>query len=174
MGGGLVKAIYLTGFMGAGKTTVGKALAERMNLEVIDLDDYIEDKLSWKISSIFERKGEVYFRDEEQNALQKLPTSDVIITTGGGVVLRKENRSYMKENGYVIYLDATVDTIYERLADQHHRPLAKGKSKTELASIAEKRQPYYEDAHFAVETDDKDVNEIAEEIYQWIKAVEIV
>ncbi|MGM7701954.1 shikimate kinase [Pseudalkalibacillus sp. Hm43] len=169
-----MKTIYLTGFMGAGKTTVGKVLGERMKMQVIDLDAYIEEKLSWKIPTIFEQKGEVYFRDEEQNALRELPTNEVIITTGGGVVIRKENRQFMKQNGYVIYLDAEVDTIYDRLSGDDGRPLAKGKSKSELARLAERRQPYYEDAHFTVQTDHKTVEQIADEIQEWIKATEIV
>ncbi len=171
MEGGIVKAIYLTGFMASGKTSVGKELAEKMNVQVIDLDNYIEEKLAWAIPSIFERKGEVYFRDEEQRALQELPTSDVIITTGGGAVLRKENRTHMKRNGYVIYLEAGVDTIYERLSQQEGRPLAKGKTKNEIQQLAEKRQPYYEGADLTIQTDGKSVVEIAEEIVAWIKTL---
>jgi shikimate kinase len=174
MGGGIVKAIYLTGFMGVGKTTVGRALGERLKIDVIDLDAYIEQKLAWKISSIFERKGEVYFRDEEQSALQELPTENIIVTTGGGAVIRKENRCYMKEHGLVVYLDANVETIYNRLTRQDHRPLAKGKSMDELAQLAERRQPYYEDADVIIQTDGKTVAQIVRELYQWIKTTEIV
>ncbi|MCF6408445.1 shikimate kinase [Pseudalkalibacillus salsuginis] len=168
-----MRAIYLIGFMAAGKTSVGKALAEKMEVRVIDLDNYIEEKLAWDIPSIFERKGEVYFRDEEQSALQELPTSNIIVTTGGGVVLRKENRNHMKENGYVVYLEATVDTIFERLSQQDGRPLAKGKSRSDIEKLAEKRQPYYEDADLTVQTDGKTIEQVADEIFAWIKSIEI-
>ncbi|WP_408006738.1 shikimate kinase [Pseudalkalibacillus sp. A8] len=168
-----MRAVYLTGFMAAGKTSVGKALAEKMDLLVIDLDNYIEEKLAWDIPSIFERKGEIYFRDEEQNALQELPISDIIVTTGGGVVLRKENRTHMKKHGYVIHLEADVETIFERLYQQDGRPLAKGKTKSEIEQLAEKRQPYYEDADLTIQTDGKTIEQITDEIFTWIKSVEI-
>ncbi|MCF6137882.1 shikimate kinase [Pseudalkalibacillus berkeleyi] len=167
-----MKAIYLTGFMGVGKTTVGKALADNLNLNVIDLDDYIEEKLSADIPSIFQKKGEAYFRDQEQLALQELPTSDLVITTGGGVVLREVNRSHMKANGIVIHLEATVDTIFDRLSEGG-RPLANGKSKREIAQMVDERKPMYLDAHASIETDKKSIEEIVEEISTWIKSVEI-
>lgn len=167
-----MKAIYLTGFMGAGKTTVGKALADDLNLNVIDLDDYIEKKLSDEIPSIFQNKGEAYFRDQEQLALQELPTSDHVITTGGGVVLREENRTYMKTNGIVIHLEANVDTIFDRLSEGG-RPLANGKSKRQIAQMVEEREPMYSEAHTSIETDNKSIEQIVKEISSWIKSVEI-
>ncbi|WP_349407770.1 shikimate kinase [Pseudalkalibacillus sp. SCS-8] len=167
-----MKTIYLTGFMGAGKTTIGKALAERMKVEVIDLDDYIEEKHNMDIPSIFQQKGESYFRDEEQQALEEVPKHDVIITTGGGAVLREANRAYMKEHGYIINLEADVETIYERISERDNRPLAKGKSKAEMAQLLEKRQPFYREGHLTVKTDDKPIDEIVEEIIQWIKQTE--
>lgn len=88
----VLEAIYLTGFMGAGKTTVGQQLAQNMKLPVIDTDQEIVKKLNKSIKEIFEENGEAFFRDQETKILKELPTKDVIITTGGGIVIKDENR----------------------------------------------------------------------------------
>ncbi|WP_257346977.1 shikimate kinase [Pseudalkalibacillus decolorationis] len=164
-----MRAIYITGFMAVGKTSIGNELGKVLDLPVIDTDQYIEEKLAWDIPSIFERKGEMYFRDEEQTALRELPRENVIITTGGGMVLRKENRCFMKENGYVITLESSVNTIFNRLHDDLSRPLAAGKTRRELQKLFKQRQPYYHDADLIVETEGKSIPRIAPEIVGWIK-----
>lgn len=169
-----MRAVYLTGFMAAGKTSIGKELGKVLDLPVIDTDHYIEEKLSSDIPSIFEREGEVYFRDEEQAALQELPRENVIITTGGGIVLRKQNRRFMKENGYVITLEASIDTIVERLRNDDSRPLAAGRSREKLQQVFDERQAYYHDADLVIETEGKSIPRIASEIIGWIKTSEVV
>ncbi|WLD92046.1 shikimate kinase [Alkalihalobacillus sp. AL-G] len=174
MDGGVMRAIYITGFMAAGKTSIGKELGIVLDLPVIDTDQYIEEKLSWDIPSIFERKGEVYFRDEEQAALLELPNENVIITTGGGIVLRKENRCFMKENGCVISLETSVNTIVNRLQNDLSRPLVTGKTRRELQQLFEQRQPYYHDADLIIDTEGKSIPRVASEIVGWIKTSGVV
>ena len=117
------KNIILTGMMGAGKTTVGKELATIMNCNFIDLDETIEKNYG-KISDIFKQKGEEYFRQIETLELKKLNIQETfVLSTGGGIVLKDENIKILQTLGYVFYLEASTDTIYERIKNQKHRPL---------------------------------------------------
>ncbi|WP_257345769.1 shikimate kinase [Pseudalkalibacillus decolorationis] len=169
-----MRAIYITGFMATGKTSIGRELGKVLGFPVIDTDQYIEEKLAWDIPSIFEKKGEHFFRDEEQAALQELPKENVIITTGGGIVLRKENRRFMNAVGYVISLQTSVDTIVDRLRNDETRPLAIDKTKEEIQKLFESRQPYYHDADLVIDTTEKSIPRIASEIVGWIKTSGIV
>ena len=112
------KNIILTGMMGAGKTTVGKELATIMNCNFIDLDETIEKNYG-KISDIFKQKGEEYFRQIETLELKKLNIQETfVLSTGGGIVLKDENIKILQTLGYVFYLEASTDTIYERIKNQ--------------------------------------------------------
>ncbi|MBO1512340.1 shikimate kinase [Metabacillus bambusae] len=159
-----MKAIYLTGFMGAGKTTVGELLAEKLNLPVLDSDQQIVKKLNMTIKEIFDLHGESFFRDAETDILKELPTEDVIITTGGGIVIKDENRALMKKNGQIILLHADVDIIYDRVHSDTNRPLASKKTKDELHALYHSRVAFYQDCSFTVGTSNKDIDEIVNEI----------
>lgn len=165
----MVKAIYLTGFMGAGKTTIGEELAKQLQLPVIDTDQQIEKKLNKSIREIFEQHGEQYFRNQETRILKELPTSDTIITTGGGIVINSENREWMKKNGQVVLLNADLDTIYERVHKDPNRPIASKKNKAELIDLYQSRVEFYKDCTFIVETADKNIDEIVNEINERLK-----
>lgn len=139
--------IVLCGFMGCGKTTVGKALAELLQMDFIDLDLFIEEKEGKTVSEIFARHGEEYFRNAETEAARLLGSSDnKVIACGGGTVLKKENVEALKKNGSIFYLFTDADTVKARLKNDTSRPLlAKDKENT-INELLEKRKPIYEAA----------------------------
>ncbi len=144
-----MKRIFLIGYMGAGKTTVGKALAKSMDLSFIDLDVYIENRFRKQISSIFAEKGEDGFRKIEQNMLHEVSDfEDCVISTGGGTPCFFDNMEYMKQHGTTVYLQVSVDELASRLeVCKQPRPILKDKSGEELrrfiAGSLEKRKDYY-------------------------------
>lgn len=167
-----MKSIYLTGFMGSGKTTVGKALSERLNLPVYDSDEMIIQQQQRSIEKIFQENGEAYFRNLETEMLRSLPTQDSIITTGGGIVLKKENRDFMKENGIVIFLHCSPDMIFERLKNDNTRPLLQGSNKMkEIETRYKQRLPLYKEADHTVDTTDLTVAEVVENITRFIDSI---
>ncbi|HIS73864.1 TPA: shikimate kinase [Candidatus Galligastranaerophilus intestinavium] len=163
------KNIILTGMMGAGKTTVGKELATIMNCNFIDLDETIEKNYG-KISDIFKQKGEEYFRQIETLELKKLNIQEAfVLSTGGGIVLKDENIKILQTLGYVFYLEASTDTIYERIKNQKHRPLLNTPDpKRSIEEILSKRKKLYENSGEKITVNNKNVKEIAEEIYERI------
>lgn len=167
-----MKSIYLTGFMGAGKTTVGKRLGEKLNFPVYDSDEMIIKNEQRSIEEIFQECGESYFRDLETNVLRSLPTQNAIITTGGGIVLKKENRDFMKQHGIVIFLYCSPETIFERLKDDDSRPLLKGNKMKEIESRLKKRLPLYKEAEYTVDTTQLTVDEVVQKIIQYIQSMQ--
>ena len=144
-----MKRILLVGFMAAGKTTLGKALAKDMGLQFIDLDHYIENRYRCTVSQLFAQRGEEAFRQIERNMLHEVAEfEDVVIATGGGTPCFFDNMDYMNTQGVTVFLDASVDVIHTRLTIARvQRPLVAGKSAEELRTyIAEMlghRMPYY-------------------------------
>ena len=141
--------IILVGYMGAGKTSVGKEIAKQKNMNFIDLDEYIVEKEGRSINDIFDFESEEYFRNVEAAAIKRLRSvSNTVISTGGGAVLRKANRDNLSKLGKVIYLKADVDTLVERVKGDESRPLLKAESEEELrkniSAMLDKRNPYYE------------------------------
>lgn len=145
--------ILLIGFMAAGKTTLGKALARDLGLQFIDLDHYIENRYHSTVSQLFADRGEEGFRQIERNMLHEVTEfEDVIIATGGGTPCFYDNMEYMNSKGITVFLKASVDVIYTRLTIARvQRPLVKGKTADELrqyiADMLEMRSPYYIRAH---------------------------
>lgn len=145
--------ILLIGFMAAGKTTLGKALARDLGLQFIDLDHYIENRYHSTISQLFAERGEEGFREIERKMLHEVTEfEDVIIATGGGTPCFYDNMEYMNSMGVTVFLQASVDVIFTRLTIARvQRPLVKGKSADELrqyiTAMLEQRSPYYTLAH---------------------------
>ncbi|PGZ96368.1 shikimate kinase [Bacillus pseudomycoides] len=164
-----MRALYITGFMGAGKTTIGKALSSVLHIPVIDTDQRIEEKTKKIIRDIFSEEGEDVFRKYESKVLQLLPTKDCIITTGGGIVEKAENRQWMKEQGTVIYLYCDPYVIAERIAGDTKRPLFQKENIPSFIEKFEKRQAYYEEAVLKIDTTNKSVETIVQEIQAQIK-----
>lgn len=163
-----MKAIYLTGFMGSGKTTIGQLLGKHLNVPVIDTDQEIVRLSGQSIPTIFQKHGEAYFRELETDCLQKLPTENMIVTTGGGIVMKEENRNWMKDHGIFIYLYCDLSILFSRIGQDENRPLANQKTKQELEELFERRKSLYEEAHVHIDTTNLTPMEVVEKIKQCI------
>lgn len=161
--------ISLCGMMGVGKTSVGIALAQKLGRAWYDTDQVIEDKFG-KISDLFEYYGEAHFRGLETQVAKDLAQKEhVIISTGGGLVLRTENSTALKKKGYIVFLRATYETILSRVAANDQRPLIKGNMEERVRQLMKTRYPVYEGvADFVIDTDDKSIDEVVEEIEAWL------
>lgn len=140
--------IVLIGFMGSGKTTVGKALSAKCGKEFLDTDALIEAKEGRKISEIFAKEGEGHFRKLEYAALKSLlDAKDKIISTGGGIVTYPDNRGLLKKAGKVVYLRVKPETVVKRLEGDESRPLLVGDDKlSKVENLLSSRKAMYEDA----------------------------
>lgn len=165
--------VILIGFMGSGKTTVGLKLSYRLRRPVIDTDKEIEREEKRSISDIFATDGETYFRDKETAYLRKLVKNggNQIISVGGGLPLREENRTLLHELGQVFYLKASARTIYERVKHDTTRPLLQGDNpQSKIRTLLGARDVYYRDAaDVIVDVDDKDFEQILSEIEKNVK-----
>ncbi len=163
-----MRNVILIGFMGAGKTTVGFKLSYRLRRTVIDTDKEIERDEQRTISEIFAADGEEYFRNRETMCLQKLikTAGGQIISVGGGLPLREENRKLLHELGQVFYLRARAETIYERVKHDTARPLLQGKDpEARIRTMIAEREPFYRAAaDIVIDVDDKDFEQILCEI----------
>jgi len=159
--------IFLTGFMGSGKTTIGRALASSLSIPFFDLDQIIEDEIEMSIKEIFQDKGEDFFRDLETNLLHKTTKSSdkFIFSTGGGIVIREENRKFMRENGTIVFLYADLDVIFERIKKNKNRPLLNTNDpRGTLYKIWNERKDFYSDCDFKVDVTDLSIEVIVEKI----------
>jgi shikimate kinase len=158
--------LFLTGFMGAGKSTVGRRLAQRLDYRFADLDQLIVAREGHSIAEIFATRGEAYFRDCEAAVLAgQAATERTIFATGGGIVGREENRAVMKRLGSVVYLRASWATLERRLARSSGRPLAdphQGWDK--IRQLWHSRLPWYEEADLVIDTDQLTVPEVVRAI----------
>lgn len=147
----MANSIVLIGYMGSGKTTVGKALAKKSGRKFLDTDAMIVSKKNMSINEIFDQYGEAYFRDLETELLKELEDSDgeYIISCGGGLPVREENRPYLKRIGKVVYLNVNETDILMRLRGDTTRPLLRGPKeevRKRIHDMIEKRDPAYRDA----------------------------
>ena len=144
--------IFLTGYMGAGKTTLGKAFARELNVPFIDLDWYIEERFHKSIRELFVERGEASFRELERNMLHEVSEfENVIISTGGGTPCFFDNMDYMNGHGQTVFLDP--DILFNRLrVATHQRPILQGKTDEELRAFIvdalDKRAPFYLQARY--------------------------
>jgi shikimate kinase len=166
-----MKNIILTGFMGTGKTAVGRRLAMLLNMELIDVDTEIEKSQQMTINEIFRQFGEPRFREIETEMIQKLSERrDVIISTGGGAVLKQKNMDALRKQGIIICLMASPQTILKRTSHNSNRPLLKVEDPFEkIKELLNFRKPFYEKADILIDTEDKTPLQIAEEIIDKIK-----
>ena len=159
--------IVLIGFMGTGKSSVASQLHQMYHMEIAEMDQIIVEREGISIPQIFETKGDAYFRKLETDLLRELQEKDnMIISCGGGAALREENVKAMKENGYVVLLTATPETIFKRVGTDQNRPVLNGRRSPEgIRELMEERRPKYEAAaDITVSTDKKNPSQIATEI----------
>lgn len=136
--------IVLVGFMGTGKTVTGRVLAERTGMKLVDMDSIIEERQGRTIPDIFAREGEPAFRILERKLVKELSAqSGLIISTGGGIVLNPDNISDFEKTGLVVCLNASPETIFQRLEKDTTRPLLSGDKKSQIATLLAKRAPLY-------------------------------
>lgn len=159
--------IYLIGLMGAGKTTIGRQLARALQLPFYDSDKAIEEATGVDIPTIFEFEGEEGFRNREQKMiLQLTELQGVVLATGGGAVLREENRQRLQTNGFVVYLYCSVDKIVERTKRDAQRPLLQTSDpRARVEQLFSEREAFYKDcADFEVNTGDLQSKAVVKEI----------
>lgn len=159
--------IFLIGFMGAGKSTVAAQLKKMLPADQMEMDETIAREEGMSIPDIFATHGEAYFRDLETTLLKNLSgCSPMIVSCGGGAVMREENTQIMKQCGRIVLLTATPETVYERVKDNTDRPILNNNMNVEyIRSLMEKRRSRYESvADITVATDGKSAEEICQEI----------
>jgi shikimate kinase len=164
-----MKNIYLIGFMGAGKSSVARMIEEQTKAKRIEMDELIEEQQGMKITEIFEQYGENHFRNLETELLRSfVGQENLVVSCGGGSVLRDENTALMKQDGQIILLTATPETIYERVKDSTNRPILNGNMNVEyISGLMEKRRERYETvADLVVATDGKTKDAICAEILE--------
>ena len=157
-----MKTIVLTGMSGSGKSTVGKFLAESLNIKLIDIDEQIVLNENKSINKIFEQNGEQYFRNIEAETIKKnFNREDLIISLGGGAFENIQTRNLLLNNSFVCYLKTSEKIIYERLKNCSDRPLLnKNMNPEHIKFLLNKRKNNYELAHFTILTDNKDIEQI--------------
>ena len=165
---------YLIGMMGSGKSSVGKLLANKLQFSNIDIDKEIEKDEKLSIKEIFEKKGENYFREIESKYLLRERNS-AVVSCGGGIILNKKNREFLRTNGHTIYLKSSIPTLEKRLLNENGRPLLSNDNlKETLINVYSKRKTLYtSSANTTIITDRRSVKEVCELIIKKLKIEKI-
>lgn len=166
--------VILVGFMGSGKSSVGRELARRTGAEFVDADEWIEKKAGRSIRDLFADEGEPAFRERERAALREiLAVQGRVVAAGGGAFLDEENRKLMRAYGPVVYLEASAGTVLRRLARDSKRPLLQGADRGSIVrDLLDRRVPEYRRADHTVPTDGLTVTQIAGRIIGLLKTRE--
>ena len=165
------KTIVLVGLMGAGKTSVGRLLAKRLDLEFIDADDEIEQAAQCSIEQIFESHGEAEFRDGERRVIARLLTGPThVLATGGGAFMRKETRDAIRGRGISVWLRADLDLLLRRVSRRKNRPLLRNENPRQtLEKLMEERYPVYAEADIGVDSGDRPPGTIVDNVIESIE-----
>jgi shikimate kinase len=159
--------IFLIGPMGSGKSTIGRQLAKSLKRTFRDSDREIEERTGASISLIFEIEGEQGFRDRERRMIEELTRQEnIVLATGGGAVLRSENRSYLMQRGFVIYLHAPIGQLYARTRKDRKRPLLQtADPRGKIIRLVEERDPIYRQvADLIIDTEHRTVRQVVNQI----------
>lgn len=160
-----MRNIYLCGFMGCGKSHIGRLISRQLGCNFVDLDSYIEEKEGMTIPQIFDKHGEPHFRKLEEKYICEMPENSVV-ATGGGAIINPVTAESAREAGAVVFLDADFELCYERIKDDTHRPLVMKNTKEQLLELFNKRREIYlAHSEFTVNSDRSD-KEIAAEVIE--------
>lgn len=160
--------IYLVGFMAAGKSTVARALARRLDWEMMDIDEVVEQRERLKVAEIFAKHGEPYFRAlERQAVLDHLPRRHMIVATGGGTFADGQNRAAINGDGVSVWLDVPLDRLIDRVPAGGRRPLAADRAGFER--LYYQRRAAYEQAHVRLDAGRATVDALVEQLVDWLE-----
>jgi shikimate kinase len=160
--------VYLVGFMAVGKSSVGRALAKRLDWQAVDIDHLIEQRERLPVSEIFAKHGEPYFRAVEQEVLAaQLSRRHVVVATGGGTFVDPTNRAVINHDGVSVWLDAPLDRVITRIPVDGRRPLAA--DRTGLERLFQVRRAAYEHAHLRVDAGRVSVDALVEQLVDWLE-----
>ena len=160
--------VYLVGFMGAGKTTVARALAKRLDWQAADIDELIESREHETVADLFARRGEAYFRTVERAVLlEQIGSRHLVVATGGGTFVDPQNRAVINHDGVSVWLDVPLERLIARVPADGRRPLASDRTAFERLYTA--RRPAYEQAHHRVESGRASVEAIVEQLVEWLE-----
>ena len=166
--------IFIVGPMGVGKSTISRHIAELLKKTFLDSDNEIEKRSGAKIPLIFEYEGESGFRQREQAVIDDLTANhNIVLSTGGGVVLNAENRKHLKTRGYVIYLHASVDELLKRTAHSYNRPLLQTANRREkLEKLVLERHPLYQSiADVTIDTGHRSIRQVVKIVHKHLKEI---
>ncbi len=159
--------VYLVGFMGAGKTTLARALARRLDWEAVDIDELVEQREHRSVAEIFARHGEPYFRAQERAVLlEQLGRPHVVVATGGGTFVDPQNRAAINQDGVSIWLDVPLDRAIARVPADGRRPLASSRGAFER--LFEARRAAYQLAHVRFDAGRSGVDALVEQLVDWL------
>lgn len=165
--GRIMQSIYLIGYRGSGKTTVGRCMAERLGYRFVDADEVLEEQYGVRIRDIFANEGEAAFRDKESRILEQIAQHDQqVVATGGGVILREANRQRLRQTGWVVWLMADAETLWQRISldpttGQRRPNLAMGGLEEVRQMLAHRHSLYAETAHFSIPVGDLSADSLA-------------
>jgi len=160
--------VYLVGFMGAGKTSVGRALAKRLDWRFVDIDDQIEQRERSTVADIFAKHGEPYFRNVERSVLaEQVPLRHAVVATGGGTFVDPENRAVIKADGAAVWLDAPLDRVIARIPKDGRRPLAGDRAT--LERLFQSRHAAYLQAHLRLDSGRVSVQSLVDQLVDWLE-----
>jgi shikimate kinase len=160
--------IYLVGFMAAGKSTVARALARRLDWETVDIDDVIEQRERQKVADIFAKHGEAYFRAlERQAVIDHLPRRHMVVATGGGTFVDGQNRAAINADGVSVWLDVPLDRLIDRIPAGGRRPLAADRAGFER--LYHLRRTAYEQSHLRLDAGRASVDALVEQLIDWLE-----
>lgn len=158
--------IYLVGFMGAGKTTVARALGRRLGWRVEDIDERIEARERRSVATIFSQSGEAYFRQQERQVLSDLlPQRQIVVATGGGTFAEPDNRALMLADGAVVWIDVPLTRVFERVPADGRRPLAADRAQME--QLYARRRLAYAEAHVRIDGTEP-VPDVVVRLLEWV------
>ena len=160
--------LYLIGFMAAGKSSVARALAKRLDWRALDIDDLIERREHLPVGEIFARRGEPYFRAVERSVLlEQIGQRHLVVATGGGTFVDPQNRAAMQHDGVTVWLDVPLERLIARVRPDGRRPLAADRA--EFERLFHSRRDVYQQAHHRIDAGRASVDAIVEELVDWLE-----